>query len=229
MRTVGIIGGLGPETTAHFYLEIIRGFERLGATGRPPILTWSVPLPLEIERDLIMHSKGEERYAPLLSDGALRLQNGGADFLVMPCNSLHVFIEQIRASVSIPVLSIVEEASKYLGRQNVGRVGLLATATTVRSGMFQRAMQESGTEIVAPFESDQELLAGIILMIIEGKAGEKERRKLQGIIMRMNVKNVLLACTDLQLLLREMPGITIVDTLCVLASAATSEIAEAKD
>ncbi|MBI2268350.1 MAG: hypothetical protein HYU80_02760 [Candidatus Blackburnbacteria bacterium] len=64
MKTVGIIGGLGPETTARFYQEIIASCFEKNKDKRPPILIWSVPLPYKIEEDLIKNAQGEERYLP---------------------------------------------------------------------------------------------------------------------------------------------------------------------
>ena len=64
MKTVGIIGGLGPETTSEFYLEIVFGCYKKNKENRPPILIWNVPLKYEIEEDLLMKATGEERYAP---------------------------------------------------------------------------------------------------------------------------------------------------------------------
>ncbi|MBU6389276.1 amino acid racemase [Patescibacteria group bacterium] len=224
MRTVGIIGGLGPETTAHFCLEIIKQYEEAGASSRPPILMWNVPLQLEIERDLILRSKGEERYVPLLIEAAQRLERGGADFLVMPCNSLHIFIRQIRDSVSIPVLSIVDTACEHLKKRHLSKVGILATATTVRSGMFQRAFNAAGIEPVLPAAPDQDLLARIILKIIEGKSGPTERKELEEIIRRMEINTILLACTDLQLLFQGKEEIQVIDTMQVLAGAVVNEL-----
>jgi aspartate racemase len=223
MKTVGIIGGLGPETTAHFCLNIIKQCEDMGAPSRPPLLSWNIPLPLEIERDLILHSRGEERYVPLLIEAAQKLERGGADFLVMPCNSLHIFVEQIGDSVSIPVLSIIEVACEHLGSQGIQRVGVLATATTVQSGMFQKALRLRGIEAVLPSISDQEMLAKIILNIIEGKSTQADERELEGMSMRIGVQTMLLACTDLQLLMQEKEGVEIIDTMHLLAGAASKE------
>ena len=114
MKTAGIIGGLGPETTSGFYLELIFGCYNKNKESRPPILVWNVPLKYAIEEDLLKKAVGEERFLPYLVSGAKILEKAGADFLVMPCNSLHIFIDQIRKSVNIPVLSIVEETGKFL-------------------------------------------------------------------------------------------------------------------
>jgi aspartate racemase len=108
MKSVGVIGGLGPETTANFYSEVIFRCQKLNDIQRPSIVVGSVPLLFEIERDLIAHNTGIERYIPFLQDEAKLLEKAGVDFIVMPCNSLHVFIDDIRAAVSVPVLSIVE-------------------------------------------------------------------------------------------------------------------------
>src|SRR3989344_3608045 len=104
MKSVGIIGGLGPETTSEFYLDVVFSCFKKDKTARPSIVIASVPLPYQIEEDLIMRSEGAERYIPFLITEAQRLEKSGMDFIVMPCNSLHVFIEQIRSSVKVPVL-----------------------------------------------------------------------------------------------------------------------------
>ncbi len=124
MKTVGIIGGLGPETTAEFYLDIIFSCQKKNKTQRPPIIISSVPLKFKIEQDLIMKNKGAKRYIPFLTKEAKRLEKSGADFLVMPCNSLHVFINEIRQAVKIPVLSIIEETIKFLKKNKLKRVGI---------------------------------------------------------------------------------------------------------
>mgnify|MGYP000521764234 CR=1 FL=1 len=68
----------------------------------------------QIEEDLIQRAIGEERYIPFLVDAAKRLESGGADFIVIPCNSVHIFINEVRSAVKIPILSIVEETAKFL-------------------------------------------------------------------------------------------------------------------
>ncbi|MDO8639849.1 MAG: amino acid racemase [bacterium] len=133
MKTVGIIGGLGPETTSEFYLDLVFSCAKKDKTARPAIVIASVPLPYQIEEDLILKSEGMERYIPYLTAEAQRLEKAGADFIVMPCNSLHVFIEQIRKSVSIPVLSIVEETVKFLKKESMSKVGIVSTSATIKN------------------------------------------------------------------------------------------------
>ena len=74
MKTVGIIGGLGPETTSEFYLELVFTSYKKNKIKRPPIMIWNVPLEYEIESDLLTKAKDEERYVPHLIDASKRLE-----------------------------------------------------------------------------------------------------------------------------------------------------------
>lgn len=141
MKTIGIIGGLGPETTSEFYLDIIFSCQKKSKTARPGVIISSVPLPYEIEEDLITKNKGSERYIPFLVNEAKRLEKAGADFIVMPCNSLHIFIKEIRNAVSIPVLSIVEETVKFLKKNNFHKVGIVSTSATIENKLYENAFE----------------------------------------------------------------------------------------
>lgn len=90
MKTVGIIGGLGPETTSEFYLDIAFSCQKKDKTVRPLIIISSIPLPWNIEEDSIGKNKGIERCPPFIVNEAKRLEKSGADFIVMACNSLHL-------------------------------------------------------------------------------------------------------------------------------------------
>lgn len=222
MKTVGIIGGLGPETTSEFYLEIIFGCYQKNKKTRPPILIWNVPLAYRIEEDLLKKAAGEERYLPYLVDAARRLEKGGAEFLVMPCNSLHIFIEDIRRSVRIPVLSIVEETARFLREKGISKVGILATSTLLNSKLYEGALKKEGIEQIVPDEFHQAIIGNVIHNIVVHRYANKDRQELLRIIDTFNdggTKEVILACTDLQLLVPEHPRLHINDTMKIFAQA----------
>ncbi len=133
MKTVGIIGGLGPETTSEFYLDVIFSCQRKNNFQRAPVIVSSVPVPFEIEAESIMKNIDVERNIPFIENEAKRLEHAGADFIVMPCNSLHIFIRELRESVKVPVLSIIEETTKFIKKAGFQRVGIIATAMTVKN------------------------------------------------------------------------------------------------
>ncbi len=227
MKTVGIIGGLGPETTSEFYLDLVFSSAKRDKTARPGIIISSVPLPYQIEEDLILRNEGAERYIPFLTSEAQRLEKAGADFIVMPCNSLHVFIEEIRNAVKIPVLSIVEETVAFLKKENMHRVGIISTSATIKNKLYENAFLENNIEYVAPNELQQARMGKFILSLVVGQQKNRDREELIGIINDFEGKNldcVILACTDLQLLIPQHSNLKIFDTMKIFADATVREI-----
>lgn len=227
MKTVGIIGGLGPETTSEFYLDIVFSCYRKTQEARPGIIITSVPLPYQIEEDLITKNVGSERYIPFLVNEAKRLEKAGADFIVMPCNSLHVFIKEIRNAVDIPVLSIVEETVKFLKNNNLNKVGIVSTSATIQNKLYEIAFEQNGIAYVAPDAFQQAKMGKFILNLVTGQQKNRDREDLIQIINDFEKKNVdcvALACTDLQLLIPKHPRLKIFDTMKIFADATVEEI-----
>ncbi|HVF69756.1 MAG TPA: amino acid racemase [Xanthomonadales bacterium] len=227
MKTVGIIGGLGPETTSEFYLELIFSSFDKNKIQRPPILIWNVPLEYKIEEELITEATGEERYLPYLIDAAIRLQKGGVDFIVMPCNSLHIFIEEIRAAVNIPVLSILEETAKFLKEKKISEVGILATTTTIKRKLYESLLSVVGIKQVTPDDLQQAKIGKMINNLVINRHDNNDRKELLKIIDSFgdkNVSTVILACTDLQLLIPHHDNMKIYDTMKLFADATVREL-----
>ncbi len=227
MKTVGIIGGLGPETTSEFYLELIFSCQEKDKTNRPLVLIYSVPISYEIEESAVAHGKGEERCIPLLTDAAKRLEKAGADFLVMPCNSLHAFINEIRNSVKIPVLSIIEETTKFLKKENISEVGVISTAITLNKKLYESSFMANGIKQVTPDDFQQAKIGKMIHNLISNRHDNKDREELIKVINdfeNKGVNHVILACTDLQLLIPQHPKLKIYDTMKIFADATVREI-----
>ena len=227
MKIVGIIGGLGPETTSEFYLDIVFSCQKKEKTARPAIIISSVPLPYQIEEDAIAKNTGIERCLPFLEEEAKRLERAGADFIVMPCNSLHIFIEDIRKTVKIPVLSIIEETVKFLKREKMSKVGVISTSATIKNKLYEKAFSENGIKYVTPNELQQAKMGKFILNLVTGQQKNKDREELIKIVDSFDDKGldcVILACTDLQLLIPQHSTIKIFDTMKILADATTENI-----
>lgn len=227
MKTVGIIGGLGPETTSEFYLDIVFSCYKKTKEARPGIIIASVPLPYQIEEDLITKNVGSERYIPFLVNEAKRLEKAGADFIVMPCNSLHVFINEIRNAVDIPVLSIVEETVKFLKKNNLNKVGIVSTSATIQNKLYETAFEQNGIAYVTPDAFQQAKMGKFILNLVTGQQKNRDREDLIQIINDFEKKDVdcvALACTDLQLLIPKHPRLKIFDTMKIFADATVEEI-----
>lgn len=227
MKTVGIIGGLGPETTADFYLEVVFSFFDKNKLNRPPMLTWNVPIPNKVEEDFIKTGEGAERYLPFLIDAARRLEKGGADFIVIPCNSVHIFIEEVRKSVAIPVLSIIDETVNFLKEKEIKEVGVLSTSTTIRQKLYDDKLKDNGIAIQIPNNDNQLKVGTIINNLVHSRNDEKDKEEILKIIDNMSstgLKTIILACTDLQVIVHEHKNVQIYDTMAILAEATVREL-----
>lgn len=227
MKTVGIIGGLGPETTSEFYMELIFLCQKFNKIHRPEIFISSVPLPYDIEEDAIAKGKGEERCVPFLLEAAKKLERAGADFIVMPCNSLHAFIEEIRNVVKIPVLDIVDETASFLKKKSVTQIGIIATPIILNRKLYEITLKANGIEQITLDSFEQAKIGKMIHNLVLKRYGNKDREKLIETIKnfeKRKVKHIVLACTDLQLLLPHHPRLKIYDTMKILAEATVREI-----
>lgn len=189
------------------------------------MLIWNVPLPYQIEEDLIVRSVGEERYVPYLIEAAQRLVKGGADFIVMPCNSLHIFIDVIRKAVHVPVLSILEETAEYLKQQQIHEVGIIATSTTLKAKLYEQWLAKAGIQQIAPDDFQQAKIGKVINNLVLSRHNNNDREEIQDIIesyAQNGVRTVILACTDLQLLIPQHDSVKIYDTMKIYAEAAVN-------
>lgn len=227
MKKVGIIGGLGPETTAEFYLDVIFSCQKKDKTSRPPVVISSVPLPYLIEEDVIAKNTGIERVLPFLVAEAQRLEKSGVDFIVMPCNSLHVFIEQLRGSVKIPVLSIIESTVKFLKDNNFNKAGIVSTSATLKNKLYEEAFIANNIVYETLNDFQQEKMGKIIHNLVIGQQNNRDREDLILMINDFEDKKVdcvILACTDLQILTPKNPNLKIFDTMKILADLTVEEM-----
>jgi len=184
-------------------------------------------LPYKIEEDAITRGIGIERSQKFLVNEARRLEKSGADFIVMPCNSLHVFIEDIRKSVKIPVLSIVEETVKFLKNKNVKKVGIVSTSATIQNKLYENAFEKNNIKFETPDKFQQAKLGKFIHNLVIGQQNNRDREELINIIGDFENKKVdcvILACTDLQLLIPKYPNLDVYDTMKIFADAIVDKI-----
>ena len=221
---LGIIGGFGPETTAQFYMSIVNK-SRVAGKSHPDIIIHNVPVLFELEKSAVKHGKCLEQYLPLLLD-SVRLLEDRCDMLVLPCNTLHIFIEDIRKASGKPVLSILEETSKEVERRKIRRAGLLATTKTAESGILESKLDN--VSVLKPSEERQARLSEIIHFILQGKMSGGMKNELIGIIKELEergAQGIILGCTDLQLVIEQRDvSIPLIDTMEILANSAVQHM-----
>ena len=132
MKRLGIVGGLGPVTSSQFFVNVNNAVI-VQTKVQPDILMENVPMPEALLQRLACGEMPEAVFT-LLSNAVIRLQNSGCELIVIPCNTVHVFIDRLRQISFVPILSIVEELVAECSQNGFSAVGLLASTTITSIG-----------------------------------------------------------------------------------------------
>lgn len=218
MKTIGILGGMGPEATVLLMQKLIAAVPATDDADHVPLLVDQNPqVPSRIAR--LIEGTGDDP-APVLVAMAKRLQAAGAGALAMPCNTAHHYAGDIRAAVTIPFLDMVAASARRaraVAGQG-GRVGLLASPAVARVGLFDRALAAEGLEVLHPADGAA-LLASIRSIKAEGPNDAARAALLAAsrALLDKGAQVQLIACTEFSLIPdATAPGTTALDTLDVL-------------
>lgn len=222
---VGVVGGLGPETSAKFYTKVVNTV--LTKTGRQPnVVIDSVPISLEDVRMIIAGGRSEQVYQ-MLEASVRRLNEMPADLIVIPCNTVHIYFERLQSVSEAPMLNIIDETTREIERRGLKRIGIMATTTTVNGMLYQSSFKKAGISPVLPSGSDQEKLSSLIIKILDGAATSADAAFLQNVIDALKnggAEGAVLGCTDLQLLVEGAGSVRVVDSMAALANATVDRI-----
>lgn len=219
MKTLGILGGLGVEATMRFYQQYLS----LYSNQRPPTLVWSVSIDVQKEKRFISSGKGKGYYVPLLLEGVTRLIHGGAEFIVMPCNSLHTYARHIASSARVPFINMIEEAVKEIRGDELRRVGILGTPFTIRNRVYENVLDQNKIQNVIPTLVQQQKITLVIINLLSKIRSKKDRQKIISVIKELKTKGaegIILGCSELSLLgIHSTVGIKIYDPIKIIAQA----------
>lgn len=215
---IGIVGGLGPETSAKFLLNVVtRVREKTGI--QPHMILDNVSLPIQLEKNIILGKKSQMIFK-ILKQSIIRLNTMNVDIIVIPCNTVHIFFERLQRISKVPILNIIDEA--ILNAKNCQRIGLLATTTTVSARIYQKRAAKQKMKVILPNKISQEQVSEIIIKILHNSASEKDKKFLQFVmdeLLKKGAQAILLGCTDLDLLINDKSEIKIIDSTKALEDA----------
>jgi aspartate racemase len=206
MRTAGMIGGLGPESTIDYYRSIIARYRaRNPAGGYPHVLINS----LDVDKGIAMLDAGLlDDLADYLAAAVERLARAGADFGFIAANTPHLVFDEVQHRSAIPLLSIVRATSNHAKTLGVKNVGLFGTGFTMRADFYPDEFQRAGITLVRPKESEQDFIhKRYIGELLKNQFLPETRTEILRIAQRMKaedgVEAIVLAGTELPLLLRD--------------------------
>ncbi len=229
MTTVGIIGGIGPESTVEYYRLLIAGYRQLRPDGSYPSILLN---SLDVSKLLAWMGAGQlSEVSDYLVEGLQKLVRAGADFGIIAANTPHIVFDEVQRRSPIPLVSIVEATCAEAEKRGISRVALLGTRFTMQAHFYQDVFSRKGITLVVPPEDEQlyihekyvgELLIGVFLP----ETREKLLEIIEGVKRRDQIQAVILGGTELPLILQgeQACGVPLLDTTRIHAQAVVERL-----
>ncbi|GJL85541.1 MAG: aspartate racemase [Micavibrio sp.] len=199
MKTIGIIGGLSPESTMTYYRWLNDGVrERLGGNHNARTIISSV----DFQEFKDLKDKGDwETQGVLLAAQAANLQRAGADFILLSTNTMHKVAGQIEAAIDVPFLHLADTTAARIGEAGLSKIALLGTIHTMAEDFYKERLKAHGIEALVPDEESQNVVSDIIYdELCKGVVSDQSRERYKEIIAELEqqgAQGVILGCTEI--------------------------------
>lgn len=200
LKTIGIMGGMGPAATVDLMSRIISMTDAASDQEHIPMIVDSnTRIP---DRTGAIQGLCESPVTEMLAS-AKRLEAAGADFIIIACNTAHYFVPEIKDKIGIPILEMPDETAKILKLNGIDKAGVLATDGTLESGVYEHTLERYGIQTVYPDEENQKLVMSLVYDYIKRGVTDvselpcEEVRNLVGDMGKQGAEVLLLACTEL--------------------------------
>lgn len=204
MKTVGLLGGMSWKSSVEYY-RIINDLtsRKLGRLHSAKCILYSFDFQEIVE----MQSREDwEQMGHYLIQVAQKLENAGADMVLICTNTMHKVADDVAGSIDIPLINIVDVTADEINSRGISEVGLLGTRFTMEDGFYTRRLEEKGISTLVPDDGDREVVHNIIFdELCKGIRTEESKQKLMEIISGLEsrgAKGIILGCTELPLLIK---------------------------
>jgi aspartate racemase len=225
-KTIGILGGMGPEATVDCFAKIIKCTPAKKDQDHLRVLIDSNPkIP---DRPAAIIGKGESPVFAMVQ-GCRSLQLAGADFIIIPCVAAHFFLEEVRQQARIPILSIFDAVAETIAREHpqMRTVGILAITATINSGRFQKRLAADDIKSIVPDETHQSRVMAAVADIKKTRPARARSQMTSDLVAAADnlidngARGVIAGCTEIPLALKqEHLSVPYFDVLTILARTA---------
>ena len=221
-KTIGILGGMGPAVRADFPKTLIEiAQEKYGAvqdTDFPRIWHFSMGMEGFDETGI----SDEAKVLDQLIHGVRDLERVGADFIVIPCNTVHHFYREMSAAVEVPILNILELTAARVTHSNYQTVGVLSSETTNRLGLYDKALDAKGLKVSKLGVVRQQVLNGLVAKVMAGTQDVDDKHLAEEfantLIRSCGAEALIIGCTEIPFLLDcARFSVPVYDSLAILA------------
>jgi len=205
-KIIGILGGMGPYATIDVYKLILDSIHAENERDYPHIIITSNPQMPSRTRAFLF---GEKSPVPYLIKEARRLESAGADFIIVPCNSAHLFLEEVRKNIGIEILDIVKITVEHIKKKYpyFKKICVLGGEIVLEGALYERDLKEKNIDVIRLHDKDKALLRKTIDMIKHNKFDSNlvvEFNDLISRVIKMGAEAIVLGCTELPILFRDI-------------------------
>lgn len=222
-KVLGVIGGMGPMATVDLFKKIVENTKADSDAEHIHILidnNISVP---DRTKSILSGSDAPLEY---LTESARRLSDAGADVIIIPCNTSHFFLDRLKADTGLCFVSMTEATAAAAAKTGIHCAGLLATNGTIAAGVYEKAFDKFGIELVKPSEEGQRQVMSLIYD--EVKAGRPTHPEaLEPELKSMESRGAelfILGCTELPMAFEKTENHKFLDPTMILARAAIQAV-----
>lgn len=223
-KTIGVLGGMGPEASSNLYSKIIKYAQHAyGAVqdfDYPPIIIYSLPL-LGFDETGIVDEKLVKKQ---LIDGVKKLESAGSDLIIIACNTVHSYYQEMQSEVKVPIFNIIEETKKRVIKFGYKKVGLFASESTNKLKLYQKRFADSNIEVISPNGEQQKILNRVIEHVMGGNQKTEDIIFLKDIArdyIRQDAEAIVMGCTEIPLAINQAhTDIKLFDTIEIIVQCA---------
>jgi len=228
MKTLGLIGGIGPESTIEYYRLLVAGYRDKANGEYPRVIINSI----DLSRLIRWINAGElDQIAEYCSFEIAKLESAGADFAALCSNTPHIVFDQIQERTSLPLISIVESAREKVQTLGLKTVGLFGTRFTMQGSFYPTVFARAGIKLVTPAPDEQQFIHDKYMNeLLNNQFLPQTRDQLLAIVDQLkgreDVEAIILGGTELPLLLRDEShnGVSLLDTARIHVDALLREL-----
>lgn len=216
MKTIGVLGGMSSQATGEYYRMLNARINSIrGGWSTAELLLYSVNFA---NIEAFVRREQWDDAASYLVEKAVRLEQGGADFIIMASNTMHRVAPQIEAAIQIPLIHIVDVTAEEVKKHDITKVGVLGTKPVMEADFYRDRFQQHGVEAIAPHSQQCQIIDTIIFdELVFGTLKDESRKIYIDIIRELaerGAQGVVLGCTEIEMLVKpeDIPELPLFDT-----------------
>lgn len=232
-KTIGILGGMGPVASADTYMALTRicqqQYGSVQDSDFPTVILYSLPLKEFDHTGFTENSVQRKTIVDQLVKALHKLENAGAELIVIDCNTVHYFFNELQTAIKTPIINLVQLTVEYLLSSKYKQVGVICSQTSKELNLYADPLQAAGVKVISTSVEEQDKVNEAILAVMSGSVTPHHIAKLNQIIWRFKeagAQCVVMGCTEISNIARQFDQKMILVDSEILAIEKVLELAK---